>query len=190
VVSVLAVSLMLTGCQQQNSAAQAQLGVVKEDATELTREDVATTTAVKISLPETILLTGALAADEHSEVAAKRSGVVEKVLVDRGSLVKAGDVLVQLDMTDARNTLAQTEAAAAELMVRLGLSSATEEFDPQKQPDVRVARTALEHAQSNDERDRKLFESKVISPEEYEQTRNVFVTARQQYELAVAQASQ
>lgn len=190
VVMALTAGLMLAGCQQQNSAARAELGVVKEDAAELTREDVATTTAVKISFPETILLTGSLAADEHSEVAAKRGGVVEKVLVDRGSLVKMGDVLVQLDMTDARNTLAQTEAAAAELMVRLGLSSATEEFDPQKQPDVRVARTALELAQSNHDRDRKLFESKVISPEEYDQTRNVFITARQQYELAVAQASQ
>lgn len=190
---VLAVAgcLVLSGCNQQSGAApKAELGSKKADAQTLTKEDVATTVAVEVKLPETVGLTGSLAADEMSAVAAKRGGLVEEVLVDRGSRVKKGDPLVKLNTVDAVNSLQQSEAAAAELMVRLGLASANEKFDAQKQPDVKAARMAMELAQSNLERDKKLISSKVIAPEEFEKTQNAYTTARQKYDLALAQAAQ
>ena len=52
-------------------------------------------------------LTGTLVADEKSSVASNTSGIAAEVRVDRGSLVRKGDVLVQLDATDARNKLAE-----------------------------------------------------------------------------------
>lgn len=187
----LAGCLTLAGCNQNSGATpKAELGTKKADAQTLTKEDVATTVAVQVNLPETVTLTGSLAADEMSAVAAKRGGLVDEVLVDRGSVVKKGDPLVKLSTIDAVNSLQQSEAAAAELMVRLGLGSANEKFDAQKQPDVKAARMAMELAQSNMERDKKLFSSKVISPEEFEKTQNAYTTARQKYDLALAQAAQ
>jgi RND family efflux transporter MFP subunit len=186
----LASAVVLAGCQQDGAAAKAELGATKPGSDPVAKEDVATTVAVQVKLPQTVMLTGSLAADEQSDVAAKRGGIVNKVLIDRGSVLKEGDVMVQLDTTDATNSLQQAEAAAQELMVRLGLTSADEKFDPQKQPDVKVAKTMLELAEKSYQRDRKLFESKVISPEEYDKTRNDYIAAQQKYELSVAQAAQ
>lgn len=185
------VALCLAGCGQ-NSEAKAQLGQPKATgaAVNQLKEDVVTTRAVSIKVPQTVRLTGSLAADEQSGVASKRGGIVREVLVDRGSVVKQGDVLVQLDRTDAENSLAQSEAAAAELMVRLGLTQADQKFDPVNQPDVKATKATLDLAEKNFERDKALFGNKVISPEEYDKTRNALNTARQQYDLAVAQAGQ
>jgi len=182
--------LVTAGCQGDATATQAKLGEKKVGAASLVKEDVATTVAQTIKVPQELLMTGSLAADEASNVAAKRGGIVKEVLVDRGSVVKMGDVMVRLDTTDATNSLNQAEAAAAELMVRLGLSSSDENFSPEKQPDVKVAKVAYELAQRNFDRDQKLFQSKVISTEEFDKTRNEYLSAKQRYDLAVAQASQ
>ena len=137
---------VLAGCQKKQDAALAALGEKKPDAQVLAKEDVATTVAAVVKTPETVMLTGSLKADEQSAVAAKRGGIVKEVKIDRGTVLKDGDVMVQLDTTDAVNSLKQTEAAAAELMVRLGLKSANEEFTPAEQPDVKAAlqRTSFE----------------------------------------------
>lgn len=186
----LAGCLALTGCQQKAATDQAVLGEQKAGTQTLAKEDVATTTAVRVKLPQTVMLTGSLAADEQSDVAAKRGGIVEEVMIDRGSIVKSGDIMVQLDTTDAVNSLEQTEAAAAELLVRLGLTSADQQFNPEEQPDVKAAHTDYELAQRNFNRDKKLFDSKVISPEEFDRTRNAYLASRQKYDLALAQAKQ
>ncbi len=179
----------LTGCNEQ-SQATAQLGQPKVSVQETVKEDIATTTAETVELAETVWLTGSLAADEQSDVAAKRGGIVREVLVDRGSIVKEADVLVRLDTTDAVNTLEQSEAKATELLVRLGLSSTEEKFNPANQPDVKAAKAALDLATQNFERDKALIESKVIAPGEFDKTRSEYNTARQNYDLAVASANQ
>ena len=46
---------------------------------------------------DTLRLTGSLTADERSSVASNASGIAAEVRVDRGSLVRKGDVLVQID---------------------------------------------------------------------------------------------
>ena len=79
-------AVSLTGCNEQ-SQASAQLGKPKPTVQEIVKEDIATTMAEAIELPETVRLTGSLAADEQSDVAAKRGGIVREVLVDRGSIV-------------------------------------------------------------------------------------------------------
>lgn len=187
--ALVAAGLALAGCQS-DSTAKAELGAAKPNSQATLKEDVATTVAVEVKLPKTVWLTGSLAADEQSAVAAKRGGIVKEVMIDRGSIVKEGDVMVQLDTTDAVNSLKQTEAAASELLVRLGLSSADEKFSLEKQPDVRVAKAALDLAQRNFDRDKKLNDSKIVSPEEFDKTQNALLTARQNYELAVIQANQ
>ena len=66
-------------------------------------------------------LTGSLMADERSSVASNTSGIAAEVRVDRGSLVRKNDVLVQIDPTDAKNKLAEGQAMLDELKARLGL---------------------------------------------------------------------
>ncbi len=73
-------------------------------------------TAVKLgevtkgNLTETISATGALAALDNVDISSKITGRIVEVLVKENQHVNAGDVLVRLDDTSLRATLAQTEA--------------------------------------------------------------------------------
>lgn len=65
------------------------------------------------SLPRTLEVTGALAAEESADVAAERDGRVADVLVERGSFVEKGAVLARLDDRDARASLQEAKASLA-----------------------------------------------------------------------------
>ena len=58
---------------------------------------VETIRAEMIGRHDTLRLTGALAADEKSEVGSNAAGNISETRVERGSFVKKGDVLVQID---------------------------------------------------------------------------------------------
>ena len=61
-------------------------------------------------MPNVLPLTGTLVANQQSDVAANASGRVVRTYVERGSFVRQGDPLVQLDMRAA--ALSEAEAAA------------------------------------------------------------------------------
>lgn len=56
----------------------------------------------KMNLTDTVTLSGTVQPREYADVRALVSGVVKKVLVNKGEQVKAGDVLVELDDTEYR----------------------------------------------------------------------------------------
>jgi membrane fusion protein (multidrug efflux system) len=76
-------------------------------------------------MPRYVTLTGSLVADRASSVAADVTGKVLSVLVDRGSIVKAGDILVVLDRRSA--TIRSREAAANLQLARSQASLARED---------------------------------------------------------------
>lgn len=67
----------------------------------------------------TLELTGSITAKRQARLSSRTSGLIQKLLVDAGSTVKAGDVLMELDPTLAQLALdrvkAESEQAAAEL---------------------------------------------------------------------------
>ncbi len=135
-------------------------------------------------------LTGSLTADERSSVASNTSGLVAEVHVDRGSLVRKGDVLVQIDPTDAKNKLAEGQAMLEELKARLGLDGDAENFNPEEQPEVRLAKASAELAASNLRRAEEMFVKKVVSTEAFEQARTEYEVANQRYRQARFQIHQ
>ena len=58
------------------------------------------------------------------EVKSKASGQIVKMLVETGSLVKAGDLLVQIETRDTKNQYDQTAAALAAVRSKLEVSTA------------------------------------------------------------------
>jgi membrane fusion protein (multidrug efflux system) len=62
------------------------------------------------SLPTSLEVTGALAADASADVAAEHEGRVAEVRVERGSFVEKGAVLATLDTTDAKASLDEARA--------------------------------------------------------------------------------
>ena len=94
----------------------------------------------------TLRLTGSLAADDKSEVGSNAAGNVSETRVERGSFVKKGDVLVQIDPRDAQNALDEGLNAAEELRERLGLDE-SKEFCVDEVPEVEAAKVAMDLAE-------------------------------------------
>ena len=104
----------------------------------------ATVEASGHSFPRFLRVTGQLAAKSDSIVAADSPGKVVEASVERGSVVKAGDVLARLDDRQPRLTLEEATAA------------------------VDVAKTRLELATHEQKRNQPLAESKVIADSDYQ----------------------
>lgn len=134
---------------------------------------------------EILRLTGSLMADERSSVASNTSGIAAEVLVDRGSIVRKGDILVQIDPTDAKNKLSEGQALLAELKARLGIDENAENFNPEDQPEVRLAKASADLAASNLKRAKDLYSRKVVSAEAYDQTQTEYELATQRYRQAL-----
>jgi HlyD family secretion protein len=64
----------------------------------------------KGTLTETVSATGALSAQDNVDISSKITGRIVEVLVKENQHVNAGDVLVRLDATSLKATLAQMEA--------------------------------------------------------------------------------
>jgi membrane fusion protein (multidrug efflux system) len=64
------------------------------------------------SMPRTLLLTGTLIAHEQSAVASDTSGKVVKTFVERGDIVKKGQVLAKLDASESSMNAAEAGASA------------------------------------------------------------------------------
>jgi RND family efflux transporter MFP subunit len=180
--------LVMAGCP--NNASKVPLAPRPVTQTAMTTVTVA---AAEIrERPAFVRVTGSLIADLDSAVAARVGGIVKEVFVERGDVVTAGEPMVQLDPTDAENALAEGRAAAEEVAVRLGLDPAAvpEKFDPEQQPEVVSARSELELAQTNFERDKSLVANRTISQSDFDASRNKYEAARQAYNLRRHQALQ
>ncbi|MCC6559537.1 MAG: efflux RND transporter periplasmic adaptor subunit [Polyangiaceae bacterium] len=140
-------------------------------------------------LAQTLDISGTLAADETSEVAAQANGVVVQIAVDVGARVKKGDALVVLD---ARNAQLQSSAASAavsqaraKLALREGENPAARKLDPDQVPEVRAAKQAKDLAQAEADRIKKLYDQGAVPSATWDEARTRAETAAAQYEAAV-----
>ncbi|MEN6627741.1 MAG: efflux RND transporter periplasmic adaptor subunit [Candidatus Sumerlaeia bacterium] len=152
------------------------------------RSDLLTTAVTVVNRGQTVGLTGTLAPDEETRVAARVSGIVQTFYVDRGSMVRKGDPLVQLDPTNARNSLAEGEASAEELRVKLGMKNENEPFDPKNMPDVKVVKAKLDLAERNYRRYKALDAGNAIAKSEFDRVSSELEAARSTYDQTVRQA--
>jgi membrane fusion protein, multidrug efflux system len=137
----------------------------------------------------TLRLTGSLAADDKSEVGSNAAGNVAETRVDRGSFVKKGDVLVQIDPRDAQNALDEGINVTEELRVRLGLDEA-KEFRVEDVPEVAAAKITMDLAERCFHRAESLKKTNAIALESYDQAVTEYNSARQRYYLTRRVAKQ
>lgn len=79
-------------------------------STKATAETIKIGKVIRGDLTETVSATGSLAALDNVDISSKITGRIVEVLVKENQHVKAGDVLVRLDDTALKATLAQMEA--------------------------------------------------------------------------------
>ncbi len=169
---------------------KATLGFTQTDgAHQGTSTPIETIRVEKMACSDRLRLTGALAADEKSEVGSNAAGIVAETRVERGSFVKKGDVLVQLDPRDARYALDDGENTVEELRVRLGLKE-SKEFRAEDVPEVQAAKLASELAEKNYRRAEELKPGNAISRSDADQIDMEYRSAIQRHRLALLLARQ
>lgn len=139
-------------------AAAAACGQDRADATAKSRDAepraVRVAVAAAGSLPKVVTATGTLAAEDQVVLNTKVAGRLADLPVDLGSVVRGGDVVAVLDLTDFRLRVQQAETALAQARARLGvpLDGSADTIDPEKTSLVRQARAVLDQARRQRER--------------------------------------
>src|SRR5262245_9303737 len=122
-------------------------------------------------LPRTVVATGALAAEDQVVLNTKVAGRLAELPVDLGSVVRAGDVVAVLDLTDFRLRVEQARTALAQARARLGVprDGSADVIPPESTALVRQARAVLEQAQRQRERLASLQRDGILSKAELDQ---------------------
>lgn len=121
--------------------------------------------------PGMVRVQGSLLADEHAVVGTKVAGRVQKVHVDLGSRVAAGDLLATLEPEDFDLQVRQAEAQLEQARVNLGLTpgESEEQLDRKQTPDVAREEALRNQARANLQRAQSLAPNHAITAEELEQ---------------------
>jgi RND family efflux transporter MFP subunit len=106
--------------------------------------NVTTATVRRGSIISTVETTGKVQAEHSAKLAFKAPGRVARVLVEAGDLVKAGDVLVELDTSSLQRQLEEAKAQAE--IARLKLTQAKEGARPE---DITAAQARLDQARAS-----------------------------------------
>jgi HlyD family secretion protein len=131
-----------------------------------------------------ISASGTIEATEMN-VASKVTGYVDKLLVDEGSRVKPGDLLVQLEHQNYDLQLAQAQAGLdlAEAQLNLALKGARIEDISQAEQALKLSEASLKQAADDKEHVNKLFKEGTY-------TRKMKLDADTRYNVVLAQYNQ
>jgi RND family efflux transporter MFP subunit len=141
--------------EQQAQAASAPAPVEIDAAKVETREIVRSVEAV-----------GTLDPNEEVTVSNQVEGTVEKLFVDLGDAIRAGDLIAELDTRELDLNVRQQEAALQQELARVGLADPNASFDEATTSQVRQAEAAFADAKIRLERARKLAESGVLAQQQ------------------------
>ncbi len=148
---------------------------------------VRVTTAALVTWPETVRVQGSLVEDERATVGAKVPGRVKTVKVDRGSAVKQGDVLAELEPEDFELQVRLAEAQVNQVRAKIGLKPDVpdEKLDRLKSPPVAQERALLDEARVDVDRIRNLVRRNAASAEDLERVEAALRVAEARYQSAL-----
>ncbi len=118
---------------------------------------------------------------------AKVAGRLAELPVDLGSVVREGDVVAVLDLTDFRLRVEQAATALAQARARLGvpLDGSGDEIVPERASLVRQAKAVLDQARLQRDRMRKLHEDGIVARSELDTAGADFRVADARYHEAL-----
>jgi RND family efflux transporter MFP subunit len=174
-----------------NSQAKDETGIVSnsQPTAAPTPVDVASAPAIIRNLQRDVEVVGSFAADEEVVVSAQAAGELSQLNVDFGSFVTQGQVIATIDQRDAKLKLDQAEATLKQTMARLGMRDG-ENFDPNQNADVRVAKSQLDWAKLELDRSVKLIEKGDIPRSGYDEKVTNHNLAQARYQAALDSVGQ
>lgn len=138
---------------------------------------------VSKEIRRTVESVGTLYPFDEAIISAEVDGRVERVNVDLGDKVVAGQVLVRINDEEQRYLVSQTEAQLRQSMERLGLKNEKDRLkDVREAPDVRRAQADLFDAEQRYQRVRKLVDQGIGSQSDLDQATARFKAAQAAYD--------
>jgi len=159
------------------------------DAAEAAAVNVTAIAAAAEPIARFIRVSGTLTPQEDAEVAAEIAGRVIATPVERGSLVRANDQLIQILATEVEAQAREAQANAAQIEARLGLEGGTA-FDVERVPEVANARAAYQLAKNEFGRAERLYQDKLLSQSDFDQRSAQLEASQRQYDVAKNGAAQ
>lgn len=181
-VSLLLIVGLAAGCGGGAPQAAASRAAASAEATA-----VSVRPASEATLVRSVVVTGTLAAVDQVALGFKVSGRIERVAVDLGSRVQAGQEIARLAPVDFELRIRQAEAALQQARARLGLEplGSTDQIDPEKTAVVRQARAVLDEARLNQSRVKTFVERGISSRAELDSADAALQVADGRYEDAL-----
>jgi RND family efflux transporter MFP subunit len=147
-------------------------------------------TAIEVRLepwPKTVRVQGSLLGDEHAVIGAKIPGRVEAVGVDLGSVVRRGELLVQLDERELQLQVQQAESQLRQACAAVGLTpeESEDELDREQSPPVLLEQALLDETKANYERGVRLMQRDALSDTEFARLKALYGTAQARYQSAL-----
>lgn len=172
--------LFIAGCEDKGSAN------IKPP---IPNREVAVILAQKGNLAEILSLTGTLLAAQEVKITSKIPGRVEKVPVEEGTPVKAGDVLIELELKELALAIEQAKAAVATAEAGLArvLAGTRKEKIDQAEAALAQAKANVDICKITFERMSNLLKDKSIPKTRYDEAKAHYDAALAQYKSAQAQ---
>ena len=184
-----ALPALLAGCGNDPAAAGGKGGEKKEGKGGEARE-VRLATAEEGRLSRTVDVSGTLAAEEQTTLGFKVAGRVEKVYVDIGTRVRAGQPIARLVPVDFELRARQAESALQQARSQLGLppDAADNTVVPEQTALVKQAAATLKQNQLTRDRMARLFDQQLIPRSDLDAAEASLGVAEGRYQEAIETA--
>lgn len=184
---LLGLSVVLTGCGSHEAPASA---ATPRDASP--PKEVHIVAASIQPWPVTVRVQGSLLADEDAIIGSKLAGRVEKVNVDLGSVVKHGEVMVELDQQELKLLVEQAEAQLKQACAAIGLDPDNDEtaLVLENSPPVMLEQALVDEAQAAVARAERLMPTRAMTESEYDTFVAQLKTAQARYRSAINSVSE
>ena len=155
------------------------------------KDSITVSSAVKGEFNDYIRISGRVQPMTTIQLSPQEGGIVEKILIEEGSRVKAGDAILVLNNDNLDLSILNSEAELAE---KENILRNTQIQMEQQKLDVR--QNVLEYGMQVDrlrrtyEQQKALYEDKLIAREEYLKAEEDYKLARQKYELMTERSKQ
>lgn len=151
--------------------------------------NVTSTSIQRMSIQRQVDLAGTLNSPDQAKVSSEAAGKIQKVFVEIGSDVKAGDPLIKLDPVELELALARAESALRQVRAQLGMDGPIGTSDKLPADDdigsVKNALAQFLDAKASAERARTLFARNLISTVDLQTAETRFKVAEAAYQSAV-----
>lgn len=175
--------LLLAGCKSGYQSGASQTTPTDNKGA----RQVKTARVQEMPFGETVTANGTLAAYDQSTASAKVAGRLSTISVDLGSVVRRGQMVAQVEVSDYKLRVQQAEAALAQARARVGLSADGKDdaVNPEQTGTVRQARAVLDEAKLSRERAAKLVQQGIVARSEFDTVDASYKVAVSRYQDAI-----